>query len=185
MHSRIPRRWRTGVLAGHAVTVAGFLAVSVAGAAAGDAGNVPDVVARQSGLRLAPMPRAARLYAENCQGCHGAAGRSVQEIPALAGRAGYFARSAEGRRYLVQVPNVALNPNSDADIAALMNWMLNAFSADELPPSFTPYSADEVAAARGERIDVAATRRRVVAQLLAGGQLPAPDALAVAPSVLY
>ena len=90
-----------------------------AGQAQASASNVPDAVTRRSGLKVAPMSHAARTYATNCQGCHGHLGRSVTEIPALADRVGYFARSPAGRRYLVQVPNVALNPSSDADIAEL------------------------------------------------------------------
>jgi mono/diheme cytochrome c family protein len=147
--------------------------------------NVPDVITRQSGLRLQPMVHAAVVYAQNCQGCHGAAGVSVTEIPALAGRVGYFARSPEGRRYLVQVPNVALNPSSDADIAELLNWLLTSYSRAQMPDEFTPFTAAEVAIWRKERIDVAATRRRVVDQLVALGQVPSRDVLLIPTSVLY
>ncbi len=141
--------------------------------------------AATTGLHLEPMPRAARIYAENCQGCHGAAGVSVTEIPTLAGRIGYFARSAEGRRYLMQVPNVALNPSSDEDIANMMNWLLVTVSRDELPSDFQPYSAMEVSQLRKVRIDVAAERRRIVAELLASKLLPSPDALAIPHASLY
>jgi mono/diheme cytochrome c family protein len=147
--------------------------------------NVPDAITRHTGLQLAPMPRASRLYAENCQGCHGAAGVSVTEIPTLAGRIGYFARTAEGRRYLLQVPNVALNPSSDEDIADLMNWLLNTYSRAELPPDFRPYSTAEVAQLRQARIDVAAERRRIVEQLLALRMIPSAEALANALPSLY
>ena len=147
--------------------------------------NVPDALTRKSGLRLLPMPRAAQTYARNCQGCHGHEGVSVTEIPRLAGRVGYFARIPEGRRYLVQVPNVALNPGSDEDIADMMNWLLNRYSRAQLPNDFQPYSAAEVALLRQARIDVAADRRRVVAQLVAAKQLPSPDLLAIPPSSLY
>lgn len=155
----------------------GCIAVLVCAAALG--------VHAQSGLNLKPMPRAARIYALNCQGCHGAAGVSVTEIPTLAGRIGYFARLPEGRRYLMQVPNVALNPSSDEDIANMMNWLLATMSRDEMPPDFQPYSAEEVAQLRKARIDVAAERRRVVAELLAAKLLPSPDALAIAHASLY
>lgn len=151
-----------------------------AGANPGVGSNVPDVVTRRSGLRLAPLARPAQTYALNCQGCHGEYGTSAPEIPALAGRVGYFARSDAGRRYLVQVPNVALNPGSDADIAAVLNWLLLTYSRRQLPPDFRPYSAAEVGELRRARIDVAATRAGVVAELAAVGALPAPDALALA-----
>jgi mono/diheme cytochrome c family protein len=147
--------------------------------------NVPDAITRTTGLKLEPMPRAARTYATNCQGCHGAEGVSVTEIPSLAGRIGYFARIPEGRRYLVQVPNVALNPSSDADIAEMMNWLLDTYSRAQLPNDFQPYTAQEVALLRQTRIDPAANRRRVVAQLVASKQVPSPEVLAIPHASLY
>jgi len=146
--------------------------------------NVPDAVTRRTGLRVAPMPRAAQLYAANCQGCHGL-GRSVNEIPALADRVGYFVRIPEGRAYLVQVPNVAMNPGSDADIAELLNWVLGTYSRPQLPPDFRGYTADEVGRLRTQRIDVKERRRRVVELLLTNHQIPSADALAIPPSGLY
>jgi mono/diheme cytochrome c family protein len=131
------------------------------------------------------MARPARIYAENCQGCHGPAGVSVTEIPTLAGRIGYFARIPEGRRYLMQVPNVALNPSSDEDIANMMNWLLKAVSRAQLPDDFKPYSGEEVAQLRRARIDVAADRRRVIEQLVAAKQLPSPEVLAIPHAASY
>jgi mono/diheme cytochrome c family protein len=147
--------------------------------------NVPDAVTRKTGLRVAPMARPARIYAENCEGCHGWAGVSVTEIPTLKGRIGYFARIPAGRRYLMQVPNVALNPSSDEDIAAMMNWLLDTYSRHELPADFVPYSAAEVAQLRKARIDVAADRRRVIAALVAANELPSPDVLSIPHASLY
>ncbi|MFI4889735.1 MAG: c-type cytochrome [Steroidobacterales bacterium] len=149
------------------------------------ASNVPDVLTRQSGLRLTPMSHTARVYAENCQGCHGPQGVSVTEIPTLVGRVGYFARSPEGRSYLIQVPNVALNPGSDEEIAGLMNWLLNTYSRRQMPDDFKPYSAAEVGLLRKQRVDIAAQRRRIVDQLWAAGQIPSREALAIPRSVLY
>ena len=147
--------------------------------------NVPDAVTRKTGLRVEPMTRPARIYAENCEGCHGWAGVSVTEIPTLKGRIGYFARIPEGRRYLMQVPNVALNPSSDEDIAAMMNWLLATFSREQLPADFVPYTAQEVAGLRKARIDVAADRRRVIAALVAAHELPSPDVLSIPHASLY
>jgi mono/diheme cytochrome c family protein len=147
--------------------------------------NVPDAVTRKTGLHVEPMARPARIYAENCEGCHGWAGVSVTEIPTLKGRVGYFARIPEGRRYLIQVPNVALNPSSDEDIAAMMNWLLATYSRDELPADFVPYSAAEVAQLRKARIDVASDRRRVIAALVAANELPSPDVLSIPHASLY
>lgn len=146
--------------------------------------NVPDVITRESGLRVAPMTRPAQTYATNCQGCHGELGSSAREIPTLAGRVGYFTRIPDGRRYLVEVPNVALNPSSDGDIAAVLNWILTTYSRAQLPPDFEPYTASEVSELRKARIDVVAERRRVVAELLASRQIPSAEALALSRTAL-
>jgi mono/diheme cytochrome c family protein len=159
--------------------------ISAGGQAAAPGSNVPDVETRRSGLQLMPMPRTAQLYATNCQGCHGEFGSSAAEIPTLAGRVGYFTRSQEGRRYLVQVPNVALNANSDADIAAVLNWLLATYSRAQLPADFKPYTAGEVGELRQARIDVVASRRRVIDALVATGQIPSADTLALPQIVLY
>ena len=180
------RGWRaSNAVAAHFCLALALSAAARPGYAQVPASNVPDAVTRQSGLRLVPMPHAARTYATNCQGCHGHLGRSVTEIPALADRVGYFARSPAGRRYLVQVPNVALNPSSDADIAELLNWILDTYSRAQLPPDFQPYTAAEVAALRTERIDVAAHRQRVIEELVAAKQIPSADVLAIPPAALY
>jgi len=186
MRQRRPPLRRIGQLAACCCAATLCMSLSTRGPAEeASASNVPDAVTRQSGLRLRPMAHAARTYAENCQGCHGSEGVSVTEIPTLVGRIGYFARSPAGRRYLIQVPNVALNPNSDEDIAELMNWVLNTYSRAQLPVHFEPYSAAEVASLRKQRIDPAAERRRVVDELLAAGQIPSRDVLAGAPNPLY
>lgn len=157
----------------------------ISGAAPSEASSVPDVLARAAGLRLAPLPQAERLYALNCQGCHGASGVSVAEIPTLARRVGYFARIADGRRYLIEVPNVALSAASDADVAAIMNYVLLRFSRAELPEGFKPYTAAEVRMLRRARIDPAMRRRQVVAELLAARRIPSALTLALPTVGLY
>ena len=147
--------------------------------------HVPDAITRQSGLRVAPMPRVGQIYATNCQGCHGDLGSSAKEIPTLAGRVGYFARLPVGRRYLVQVPNVALNPSSDEDIAAVLNWVLMTYSRAQLPLNFEPYTAAEVSELRKTRIDVIAERERVVQELVRSKQIASADVLALPQIALY
>ncbi len=180
-------RWRRslGSVAARLAVAALACAASASVAAQTPVSNVPDVVTQRSGLRLAPMSRPAQTYATNCQGCHGELGSSASEIPRLAGRVGYFARTPAGRRYLVQVPNVALNPSSDDDIAAVLNWLLRTYSRAQLPPDFEPYTAAEVAALRQARIDVNAVRARVIEELVATEQIPSADALALAHTSLY
>ena len=152
---------------------------------AGEPTAVPDVIAQQAGLRLRPMSPAARFYAMNCQGCHGNLGVSVAEIPPLAGRMGYFVRIPEGRRYLIELPNIAMNPGSNEEIAAVLNWALYTYSRAQLPASFEPYTAAEVGQWRKQRIDVSARRRQVIERLLALGQIPSGQVLALSASAGY
>lgn len=177
---------RAGTAARLALACAGAALVAPHGPAHAAPGtNVPDVLTRKSGLRLEPMSRPAQTYASNCQGCHGEAGVSVEEIPRLAGRVGYFARIPEGRSYLVQVPNVARNLSSDADIAAVLNWLLPRFSRAQMPADFQPYTAEEVGRLRKEHIDVKARREQVVARLVATHQIPSAEVLRIPRTSLY
>jgi hypothetical protein len=113
-------------------------------------------------------------------GCHGALGATVDEVPQLRGRAGYFARTAAGRAYLAQVPGVARAPLSNDRVAALLNWLLLNYSARELPQGFVPFTEEEVSALRKMDIVPTTVRAQVVRELVEQGvppqalKLPAP-----------
>ena len=85
-------------------------------------------------------------YMLNCQGCHLPDGRGFPErqVPDLREQMGRFLSVPGGREYLVQVPGAAQTALADADLARLLNWMLNSFSAAEVPVDFQPYTAAEV-----------------------------------------
>ncbi|MGI9262220.1 MAG: cytochrome c, class I [Woeseiaceae bacterium] len=90
--------------------------------------------------------RAHVNYMLHCQGCHlpqaeGFAGR----VPPMKDFVGYFLHSAEGRDFLIRVPGVAHSALGDIEITELMNWLLQNFSADQLPATFAPFTVDEVA----------------------------------------
>ncbi len=61
---------------------------------------------------------------------------------------GYFLHSPEGREFLIRVPGVAHSALGDNEITELMNWLLQSFSADQLPATFAPFTVDEVTALR-------------------------------------
>jgi hypothetical protein len=143
--------------------------------------TVPDLLIRENRTPVTRILGPARDFANNCQGCHGHTGASVDEVPTLRSRVGFFARLPEGRAYLIKVPNVALAALDDARLAALMTWLLRTFSSDELPPDFANYTAEEVGQLRQARIDPAAERRSVVEALVRRGILPGEEALALAP----
>lgn len=103
-------------------------------------------------------------YMTECQGCHlpdgsGMAGR----VPSMKGEVQHFLAVPGGREFLVRVPGAANSKLSDADLAALLNWLVPRFGG--MPQtSFAPYTPQEVATYRAQRlIDVSATRRALVA----------------------
>ena len=105
-----------------------------------------------------------------CQGCHRADGTATgNEVPAIAGQVSRFLHVEGGREFLVRVPGVANAPLSDADLAALVNWMLSEFDPGHLPESFTPYEPAEVAALRTRPLgpEVVPERQRLMALLKA------------------
>ena len=114
------------------------------------------------GVRLASAA-GAELFLAHCAVCHQSDGRGVPGMyPPLADSAGYFARSKDGRAYLVHVLSFGLNGPitvhgtryngfmqswvqlRDDDIAALLNHLLTAFNAELLPKDFKPFTAREV-----------------------------------------
>ena len=112
-------------------------------------------------------PTETRLnYMLNCQGCHAADGRGLNDIPAMADSVGTFLRVDGGRAYLVQVPGSTNSPLSNQDLADVLNWILLTMSAEQLPRPFTPYSAKKVGGFRAQPlIDAAATRALLLRQL--------------------
>jgi len=130
-----------------------LVALGLAGVGAADARAEPD---------------AYTLYAVRCMGCHQRDGAGMGSIPKLRDFVGNFLRVPGGREFLVQVPGVAQSSLSDAELAAVLNWMLTEFSSDLLPEDFQPYSGEEVAGYRpGRLVDVDPVRARLIAEMRA------------------
>lgn len=84
-------------------------------------------------------------YMLNCQGCHRPDGAGTPgSVPALRGSMARFVAVPGGREYLARVPGVAQSALGDAELAALLNWMLAYFDPEHVAPGFRPYAADEV-----------------------------------------
>ena len=84
-------------------------------------------------------------YMLECQGCHLADGTGAEpEVPSLVGRIGRYLSVDGGREYLIQVPGVSQAALSDRELARVLNWILQTFSADTVPANFEPYTAEEV-----------------------------------------
>ena len=108
------------------------------------------------------------LYLLHCQGCHLADGTGRPgAVPSLLGVA-RFAALPEGRAYLVGVPGSAQAPLSDAELAAVLNWMLATFGPAEVAARVVPFAAAEVARHRRPLADVDAVRAELVEALARG-----------------
>jgi mono/diheme cytochrome c family protein len=128
------------------------------------------VAAATSPARGASNP--ATDYLQHCAGCHQVDGSGLPRsgVPSFVDNVGHFLRSPQGRAFLVQVPGTAQSPLSDARVAALLNWMLDRFSAAQVPRDAAPYSAAEVAGLRGNAPrDLRGARREIVEALASQG----------------
>jgi hypothetical protein len=97
----------------------------------------------------APIPAGQAHYLESCGGCHGLDGVSSRRtIPVLRGAVGAFLCTAEGRRYIVRLPNVAFAGMDDRALAATMNFIVFGLGGDSVPAGARPYGAREVGALR-------------------------------------
>lgn len=106
-------------------------------------------------------------YVLHCSGCHGMKGLGTVEggIPAFPGSVGHIVGTETGRTYVMHVPGVTGNSMSDAQIAEVMNYIL-----DEWSEGGAHFTAEEVARRRSIPIgDVVAYRRKVVAELRRSG----------------
>jgi cytochrome c553 len=115
-------------------------------------------------------------YILYCMGCHGAQAEGVPgKVPPLAHALGRYMRTPEGRNYILRVPGAANSVLSDAQLAAVLNWLAQTFDGDELKSEVPLFTAAEVTSQRHLPLtSVLATRREVVRALAASG--PAPPA---------
>jgi mono/diheme cytochrome c family protein len=106
-------------------------------------------------------------YLLHCMGCHLADGSGgAPDVPDIRGEMGCLLSVEGGREYLVQVPGASQAPISDAELAAVVNYLLETFNADTLPADYAPLTEDEVAKWRDDWLpDVAAERKELMARL--------------------
>jgi mono/diheme cytochrome c family protein len=111
----------------------------------------------------------------HCRGCHGPDGAGAPgAAPTFRGHVARFLAVPGGREYLIRVPGTAQSELDDARTAALLNWIVREFSAEQMPPDFKPYDADEVARHRhAPLIDVYAVRGELLRAIDARDAAPA------------
>jgi len=122
-------------------------------------------------------PRAT--YLGRCGGCHGVDGHSADGlVPDLKDSAGYFLCDDATRAYAARLPNVAFSQISDADLAAMLNYVMFDLGGKSAPAGAQAYTADEMGRLRRQPLtipDLKAYRRAVVAEAIT--RCRAPDHL--------
>jgi mono/diheme cytochrome c family protein len=133
----------------------------------------------------------SHIYATNCAVCHQAGGTGVPAaFPPLAGHVPDLLKRADGRSYIGKVLLFGLegeisvygnafagampawNTLSDGDIAAVLNYVSNAWdNSKSLPSGFKPFTADEIKALRTPELTSAAVY--ALRSGTAGGGAPA------------
>ena len=113
--------------------------------------------------------RARVNYMLHCQGCHLPEAVGVPgTVPRMSAFLGYFLHSTEGREYVVRVPGVATSPVPDDQLAELLNWILETYSAEQLPSGYQAYTEAEIARLRQQPDrDPDKTRHAVLVQIAA------------------
>jgi hypothetical protein len=103
-------------------------------------------------------------YMLQCMGCHTPDGRGEPgHVPSVRNTLTPLASTPEGRRFLVQVPGSAQSKLSDAELAEVLNWMLDNLSAQPKPHELKRFTAAEVAQYRHTPlVAVSAVRKRLV-----------------------
>jgi hypothetical protein len=116
-------------------------------------------------------------YMLYCRGCHGATAQGVPgKVPPLAQSLARFMRSPEGRNYVLRVPGAANSVLSDAQLAAVLNWIAARFDSGELASDVQWFTPLEVTQSRHVPLaSVRETRRAVVQGLSSTGLAPGAD----------
>jgi cytochrome c553 len=123
---------------------------------------------------MAAQASPAQDYILNCMGCHGTQAEGVPgKIPPLANMLSRFMRTPEGRNYVLRVPGAANSALSDAQLAAVLNWLAVTYDSPSAT-NLAPFTTAEVSAVRRKPlISVLAARSAVVRSLATTGSAPA------------
>ena len=92
-------------------------------------------------------------YLLYCSGCHRPLGEgNPPNVPTLHNELGLMMSVQEMRGYLARVPGSAHAPITDAELADVLNWMLEQFNAETLPEDFKKLTVEEVTKAREQSL---------------------------------
>lgn len=106
-------------------------------------------------------------YMLHCMGCHTPdGGGEPGRVPSVRNTLVVLASKPAGRKFLIQVPGSAQSRLSDADLAQVLNWMVDNLSAQPAPLRVQRFTAIEVARYRHTPlVAVQAERKRLLAGL--------------------
>jgi cytochrome c553 len=120
-----------------------------------------------------------RDYILACAGCHGMSGISNSAlVPTLKGLVGFYLNFPAGRAYLSRLPNVAFSTLKDAQLAAVLNYVVFDIGDGSAPAGTRVYAATEVGKWRRQpltEVTLSEYRRQLVETLIKDYQ--APEAL--------
>ncbi len=90
-------------------------------------------------------------YLLHCGGCHLSDGSGAPGVvPSLRDDLGRMITVSQGRGYLVRVPGSSQALLNNAELAAVINWVLTEFNSATLADDFEPFTAEEVKGARSD-----------------------------------
>lgn len=114
---------------------------------------------------------AREAWTLNCMGCHTGDAHAIPgKVPPLSNELGHFVRLPEGREFVMRVPGASNSSLSDAELANVLNWLIDTKNADTRPADFRPYTAQEIAARRRPALtDVAKHRAALVERMHKSG----------------
>lgn len=113
------------------------------------------------------------IFMMECQGCHLADGRGgVNSVPAMNGEVAKFLTVPGGREFLAQVPGVSRSALSDAEITAVLNWLLNEFGPRDIASRYPAYTVEEVKRLRQTPLTEVKQKRSALIQLIKKNEHP-------------
>lgn len=137
-------------------------------------------VARWVLITLAAGSQAAMAYEPRinymlqCMGCHTPDGSGEPgRVPSIKETLVPFAAVPPGRRFLVQVPGASQSTLSDAELAGLLNWMIQNLG-NTRPAHFKPFTAAEVSGYRRTPLVGVQAARAALIQRLSGASSQSP-----------
>lgn len=113
-------------------------------------------------------------YQLQCAGCHldDGEGSKANDTPRMKGFIGNFLKVEGGREFLVRVPGMSQSALNNAQLADLLNWLLQkeGIAGDSRPEHYQPYTEEEVAKTRKvSLLNLPETRAGLIREMIEQG----------------